>query len=65
MQKITLSDFVEEVGQNKAAEMLGVTQPAIHKAIHKARKIFVYRSLSAVFAEEVRPFPHTKDRPIL
>lgn len=64
MQKITLSDFVDEVGQNKAAELLGVTQPAIHKAIHRARKIFVYKTDSSVFAEEVRPFPHLKDRSV-
>jgi predicted transcriptional regulator len=64
MKKIALCEFVEEVGQSKAAEILGVTQPAIHKAVSRNRKIFVYKSESLVFAEEVRPFPHTKNRSV-
>lgn len=54
----TLTKFVEERGQLKAAELLGMTQGALSKAMGKGRVVFVEEKEGGVIqAEEVRPFP--------
>ena len=58
MKKITLSEFVSEVGQQKAADVFGIRQSAISKAIEKNRNIFVIQSDGVVLsAEEIKPCP--------
>ncbi|WP_312272259.1 Cro/CI family transcriptional regulator [Pseudomonas sp.] len=58
MAHMTLAQFVEAVGQQGAAEALGVNQSAISKALRKGREIFVKRSGKGKYtAHEVRPFP--------
>ncbi|MBA4993256.1 Cro/CI family transcriptional regulator [Pseudomonas aeruginosa] len=63
MQIIPINEFVAEQGQAKAAELLGVTQGAISKALRAGRKINVYRYEDGSYsAEEVRAFPAQKVR---
>ncbi len=58
MQKITLSEFIEKHGQTGAAEMLGLTQPSIRKAMLSGREIYVTEhDDGTVSAQEVREFP--------
>ncbi|OBU13335.1 Cro/CI family transcriptional regulator [Morganella psychrotolerans] len=58
MKKITLSEFVSEVGQQKAADTFGIRQSAISKAIERNRNIIVIQSDGVVLgAEEIKPFP--------
>lgn len=53
-----LTEFVDEHGQLKAAELLGMTQGALSKALGRGRKIFVEQDEEGRFqGEEVRPFP--------
>lgn len=62
MNQIPLEDFVSDFGQQRAAQLLGVTQGAVSKALRKGRKIFVCVSEKGQFAaEEVRPFPANKE----
>lgn len=63
MHQQTLADFVEEKGQTAAAELLGLTQPGIGKALRKGRQIYVTKHPDGRYeAAEVRPFPSiTKD----
>ncbi|EHK2735211.1 hypothetical protein J9K13_002739 [Salmonella enterica] len=61
MEKISLADFVNEIGQQKAAFMLGVHQTAISKALRVGREIFIRRLPNGeVKAEEIRPFPGSR-----
>ncbi|MCW2485960.1 hypothetical protein J5069_08635 [Candidatus Symbiopectobacterium sp. NZEC127] len=61
MQKLTLAEFVKESGQAKAADLIGVHQTAISKAVRTGRKIFVTKKPDgSVNAEEVCPFPRAK-----
>ncbi|MEX2952546.1 Cro [compost metagenome] len=61
MEKITLADYVEANGQAKAADMIGVHQTAISKAVRVGRKIFIKKMPDGTIeAEEVRPFPSNK-----
>ncbi|EPL5632451.1 Cro/CI family transcriptional regulator [Proteus mirabilis] len=58
MERVPLTKFATELGQHKTAELLGVRQSAISKAILKKRNIFVIRKQDGtVEAEEVKPFP--------
>lgn len=58
MNRISLKDYVAEVGQQKAAEHLGVSQGAISKAIRVGREIFIeVAGKHPIRAEEVKPFP--------
>jgi hypothetical protein len=58
MKKITLSDLVSEIGQAGAAKALGVSAPAIAKALSAGREIYVTKRADGSFsAEELRPFP--------
>ncbi|MDK7757728.1 MULTISPECIES: Cro/CI family transcriptional regulator [Providencia] len=62
MKRIPLIAFATEIGQNKAAEMLGVRQSAISKAILKKRNIYVIqKSDGTIEAEEIKSFPATKN----
>ncbi|HEJ7994962.1 TPA: hypothetical protein SMI16_000368 [Serratia liquefaciens] len=61
MDKQSLADYVKENGQAKAADVIGVHQTAISKAIRTNRKIFVTTLPNGkVEAEELRPFPCVK-----
>lgn len=61
MEKITLSQYVAELGQCNVAEKLGVTQAAIRKALLKKRKIFIFlENGQFVHAMEERTFPSSK-----
>ena len=61
MDKVTLADYVKENGQAKAADIIGVHQTAISKAVRVGRKIFITTLPDGqVVAEEHRPFPSSK-----
>lgn len=58
MSRITLNQFATSKGQTKAAQLLGMTQGALNKALRVGRDIYVTESPDGSFhAEEVRPFP--------
>lgn len=58
MNKITLVDLVEKKGQTFVADKLGVSTPAISKAIKAGRLITItVRPDDTYEAEEHRPFP--------
>ena len=58
MSRITLNQFAINKGQTKAAQLLGMTQGALNKALRVGRDIYVTESPDGSFqAEEVRPFP--------
>jgi hypothetical protein len=58
VRRITLSDFASEKGQTKAAELLGLYQGALSKALRSGRVIYVTEHDDGTFsAEESRPFP--------
>ncbi|AOM42604.1 Cro/CI family transcriptional regulator [Xenorhabdus hominickii] len=58
MEKIPLSDFVFQKGQEEAASLFGINQSAISKALSVGRKITVIVHLDGrVEAEELKPFP--------
>jgi len=58
MKKITLAELVDEIGQSSSAKALGVSAPAIAKALAAGRDIYVTKHADGrVSAEELRPFP--------
>ncbi len=58
MKETSLDQFVAEKGQSEAARLLGVTPPAIYKAIAAGRRIRVIEISEGAFqASELRPFP--------
>ncbi|CVG70483.1 hypothetical protein V3510_002800 [Serratia marcescens] len=58
MKKISLKDFAGEMGQEKAAQSLGVRQSAISKALRAGRDIFVIIHPDGRFeAKELKTFP--------
>jgi len=58
MSETSLQTFVESKGQSEAARLLGVTAPAIHKALSANRDIRVVEQADGSFsAGELRPFP--------
>ena len=60
--KISLAEYVDEVGQARAADAIGVHQTAISKAIRVGRKIFVNPLPDGkIKAEEIKPFPHNRN----
>lgn len=62
MERIPLTVFATELGQNKVAELLGVRQSAISKAILKKRNIYVIKKQDgSVEAEEIKAFPSSKN----
>lgn len=61
MKRLPLSIFVSQKGQEKAAEMFGVRQSAISKALSSGRNITVIISDDgSVEAEELKPFPSSR-----
>ena len=52
-----LLDYVKKHGAAKTAKDLGVTPPAIAKAVKSKRNIVVFEHDGKVFAEETRRFP--------
>ncbi|MFS1583928.1 MAG: Cro/CI family transcriptional regulator [Candidatus Arsenophonus phytopathogenicus] len=62
MLKIPLSDYLKENSQEKAANLIGVHQTAISKAIRTGRKIFLIPNKDGRFtADEHKPFPSNKN----
>ena len=60
MNQISLSEFATQQGQAKAAELLGMTQGALSKALRVGRQVHVITNPDGSYvAEEVRPFPVT------
>lgn len=58
MKKTPLPELVERVGQSAVAKGLGVSAPAISKALRAAREILVTEHEDGTLtAEEIRPFP--------
>lgn len=58
MKKTPLSELVERIGQSAVAKGLGVSAPAISKALRAAREILVTEHEDGTLtAEEIRPFP--------
>ncbi|QKF52795.1 Cro/CI family transcriptional regulator [Pseudomonas graminis] len=58
MKKIPLPELVERMGQSAVAKGLGVSAPAISKALKAAREILVVEHENGTMtAEEIRPFP--------
>lgn len=55
-----LSDFVKEHGQARAAELLGLTQGGVSKALRVGRQVYVYKTETGYRAEEVKPFPASR-----
>ena len=61
MKQITLNELVEVRSQSEVARLLGVSAPAITKAIKSGRTILVTEHDDGTLeAEELRPFPSTK-----
>lgn len=58
MKKTPLPELVEKIGQAAVAKALGVSSPAISKALRAERDIQVLEHEDGTYtAEEVRPFP--------
>lgn len=58
MKKTPLPELVERIGQSAVAKGLGVSAPAISKALRAAREILVTEHEDGTLtAEEIRPFP--------
>lgn len=58
MTRIPIKQFAQERGQAEAAQLLGMTQGGLSKAIRVGRDIYVTKEKDGRFtAEEVRPFP--------
>lgn len=65
MRQITLKALVDEIGQTAAAVALGVTPPAISKALSRKRKIEVLQLPDGSYsAHEVKPFPSVDSKAI-
>lgn len=61
MERIPLEEFVSSKGQEKTAEIFGIRQSAISKALAFGRNITVIiHDDGRVEAEEVKPFPNNK-----
>jgi hypothetical protein len=58
MKRTPLPELIERIGQSAVARDLGVSAPAIAKAIKSGRVIFVIENDDGTMTgEEVRPFP--------
>ncbi|HAF1404926.1 TPA: hypothetical protein G8O12_003738 [Salmonella enterica] len=59
MKKFSLAEFVREHGQPKTAEIFGIKQSAISKALRLNRNITIIQQADGTYeGEEVRSFPH-------
>lgn len=58
MKKTTLPELVARIGQAAVAKALGISSPAVAKALKTARDIQVQEHDDGSFtATEIRPFP--------
>lgn len=57
MTRTTLLEYVSENGQVKVAELLGVTQSAICKALKYRREIYIEEKDGKVTSYEIKKFP--------
>lgn len=58
MGRKPLKEFAASHGQTKAAELLGMAQGSLNKALRVGRNIYVIENADGTFsAEEIRPFP--------
>ncbi|QKJ48943.1 Cro/Cl family transcriptional regulator [Proteus vulgaris] len=63
MEKIPLSVLVSKLGQKKVADLFGIQQSAINKALKNKRNIFVIHvDGEVVGAEEIKVFPNKPER---
>lgn len=63
MKRTKLADLVVERGQAAIAKALGVSAPAIAKALSVGRAVYVTEHEDGTFsAEEVRPFPSQQSK---
>ncbi|WP_103436397.1 Cro/CI family transcriptional regulator [Pseudomonas putida] len=63
MTTLTLSEFVEPIGQAEAAKKLGSSQVAISKALRSERLIVVAsRADGSLSSFEIKPFPCGNER---
>lgn len=61
MTQLTLAEFAKTRSQTEAARLLGVSAPAINKALAAGRTILITELPDGSFrAEELREFPSTK-----
>lgn len=61
MRRIPLADFTAKHGQTGAANLLGMTQGALAKALKVGRDVYVFQRPDKSWeAEETRPFPSKK-----
>jgi len=61
MTQLTLSEFSKSRSQSEAARLLGVSAPAINKALAAGRIILITEMPDGTFqAKEMREFPSTK-----
>lgn len=61
MTQLTLAEFTKARSQTEAAKLLGVSAPAINKALAAGRTILVTELADGSYrAEELREFPSTK-----
>ena len=65
MEKTPLSVLVSKLGQKKVADLFGIQQSAINKALKNKRNIFVIHVDGIVVgAEEIKVFPNKPERVI-
>lgn len=58
MRRITLKELAEEKGQTQAANLIGIRQSSLSKALRVGREVFVTEQDDGTWkGEEVRPFP--------
>jgi len=58
MNQLTLDEFIARKGQSEAARLLGVTPPALSKAVRTGRAVFVTEHEDgSCSAEEIKSFP--------
>lgn len=63
MTTLTLSEFVQPIGQAEAAKKLGSSQVAISKALRSERLIVVSSHADgSISSFEIKPFPCGRDR---
>lgn len=63
INEVPLRDFVSQHGQAETANLLGLTQGGLSRALSKeTRKIVIRFSNDGVKAFEIRPFPYKREK---
>lgn len=57
MSRTPLDEFCRMHGQTMAAQLLGLTQGSLNKALRVGREIYVCETEKGFEAVEIRPFP--------